>query len=464
MPGDATASDEGAGWSLVAVDLGDGLVVDRLTVRAPTVLDALEATQAVWSTRPLRCLDAPKGGGKTFALSRVTAAGRVLCLTDRAALTGQIAERFHAELRLPSGSDRYSIRAQANVDRLAVTLHTTPRLDARDMSQDVLVMDEVAHCIDTLARGRELRGLRRGEVARATRSLCGRVREGWLAQASLTPADLRTIAGFLRAAGRPERLFHLVVETPVARGCATEASSREVLRDALLVAAGQGPVFYASASRVACETVAEEMTLAGMDPLVISGRTAQDPRAQAWLADPRPELAPVVLVSPSVVSGLSIDTIGGRPAYPDVFLEFPVWPGGLVLDDALQFVARVRGGPRLRFWAPECRATALNAEEQYGVEERIADASARLLHRAPRSGSALDALAAERRAAGDASLAPSPREALARGLVWRRVHARRSRVGWPATGGRSSPRCPRPRPLRAACGGRPRRNAPGRPT
>lgn len=397
--------------------LGGGVVVDRLVVSAADVLSGLERTRAIWARYPLRILDAPKGSGKTFALARVTEARRLVCMTDRVALAQQMAERFGAELRLPGGSDPAAIEEQARVDRLALTLHAAGRLGGRAMGKDVLVVDEAIHCLRTLATGRELRGWARGRADAAFKRAIRESAEVWFAQADWGAGDVRAMVELARQVGRGERVLHIVVEAPELRGAAVEAPSREELRDRLLSAAEAGPVFFAASSRVACEAIEQEARRCGLDPLVVTGRTSHTERVQRWLATPTAELEPFVIVSPSVVSGLSIDTREGAAVYPAVFMEFAAWPGGLVLDDALQFVCRVRGAPELTWWAPARRVTARDADEHYADEVVVADQSAMVLGCQPREGTELDALAAERAATGEASLWPIPRVALARGLA-----------------------------------------------
>ncbi len=399
------------------VQLGGGVVIDRLVVSAADVLSGLESTRGIWARYPLRILDAPKGSGKTFALARVTEGRRLVCMTDRVALAQQMAERFGAELRLPGGSDPAAIEEQVQVERLAVTIHAAARLGGRSMGEDALVVDEAMHCLRTLATGRELRGWARGRVEAAFKRALRGSAEVWFAQADWGAGDVQAMVELTRQAGRGERVLHIVVEAPEVRGAAVEAPTREELRDRLLTAAKAGPVFFAASSRVACEAIEQEARRCGLDPLVVTGRTSHTERVQRWLATPRAELEPFVIVSPSVVSGLSIDAKDGAAAYPCVFLEFAAWPGGLVLDDALQFVCRVRGAPELTWWAPARRVSARDADEHYADEVIVADQSAMVLGCQPREGTELDALAAERAATGEASLWPIPRVALARGLA-----------------------------------------------
>ncbi len=404
------------------VHLGGGVVVDRLVVSATDVLSGLESTRAIWARYPVRILDAPKGAGKTFALARMTARRRLVCMTDRVALAQQMAASFGAELRLPGESDRAAIEQQVHVKRLALTIHAAGRLGERAMGEDVLVVDEAIHCLGTLAKGRELRGWARGRVDVAVKRAVQESAEVWFAQADWGGEDVRAMVELARQAGRAARVLHIVVEVPEMRGNAVEAASRDELRDRLLAAAKLGPVFFAASSRGACETVEQEALRCGFAPLVVTGRTSHTERIQRWLAAPTPALEPFVIVSPSVVSGLSIDTKDGAAAYPSVFLEFAAWPGGLVLDDALQFVCRVRGAPELTWWATAMRVSARDADEHYADEVIVADQSAMVLGCEPRGSTELDALAAERAASGEASLWPMPRLALAKGLArdgWR---------------------------------------------
>ncbi len=409
------------------VQLGAGVVVDRLVVSGPDVLTALETTRAIWERYPLRILDAPKGAGKTFALARVSEGRRLVCMTDRVALAQQMAARFGAELRLPTGSDPAAIAEQARTERLAVTIHAAGRLGQRAMTEDVLVVDEAIHCLGTLANGRELRGWARGRVDGALKRAVRESGEVWLAQAGWRGEDLRAAVDLARQAGRTERVIHVVVAIPQVRGSAMEAPTREGLRNELLTAARVGPVFYAGSSRTACEAIQQEAQRLGLDPLVVTSRTSHTERVQRWLAKPAPELEPFVIVSPSVVSGLSIDTKDGQAAYPSVFLEFLAWPGGPGLDDALQFACRVRGAPALTWWAPPWRLPARTASEHYADELVVADQTAMVLGNEPRGGTELDALAAERTATEEASLCPIPRRALADGLRhdgWRVVECK----------------------------------------
>lgn len=399
------------------VSLAERRLVDVLLVQAPTVLAALESTRETWERYPLRVLDAPKGGGKTYALARVTGT-RAVCVTDRKALAAQIAAGFGGEFRRDPGSTRQAIRGQAEqAPRFSCTLHTTPRLAGRDMRADTLIVDEAIHVLGTLATGAELRGRRRGEVYRAFASAIQRCRDAWFAQAGWDPGELAALVRTVEAAGRGERVLMVVVETPERRGTATEVPNVEALRDAALAAAVVGPVVYASTSRKAGERVQQEAIRRGLAPLVVSARTLHLPRVQAWLA--RPTAAePFVILSPTVVSGLSIDTRpDGSPAYPHVFMEFCTWPGGLSLDDGLQMVARVRGKPTLTWWASSSPLGGQSADEHYEVEGAAAAASARMVGQDAGVGTGLDELAAFRSAANEASLAPSPRDAFIRGLT-----------------------------------------------
>lgn len=408
------------------VDAGGGLRVAVLDVEAPTVLAALEATRATWEAFPLRVLDAPKGGGKTFALARVVGE-RAVCVNDRKALAAQIAERFGAELRREPGSTSRAVRHQAeNAPRLTVTLHTTPRLVGRDVSRDTLVVDEAIHVLRTLATGPELAGQRRGEVYEALLSLVVGARDGWFAQASWEMSDVARLARLLDLAGRRDRLLYVVVRTPEARGPATEIGSPEALRAAAIDAATVGPTLYASTTRAGCEVVAEDARRLGLDPLVVSARTVHRERVRRWLAAPRADAEQFVLISPTIVSGLSIDVrADGSPEYADVFLEARHWPGGLALDDELQIVARVRGRPRLAWYAPRYAIEVRSAADHATDAENLALASARLARVALRAPTGLDELGASCAAATQASHAPTPRDALLAGLL---------RDGWTLTG------------------------------
>lgn len=400
------------------VDGGGGLRVAVLDVAAPTVLAALEATRATWQRFPLRVLDAPKGGGKTWALARVVGE-RAVCVNDRKALVAQIAERFGAEMRRDPGSMPCAVRHQAeNAARIAVTLHTTPRLASRDVGRDTLVVDEAIHVVRTMATGPELAGPRRGEVYEAMLGLLARAGDGWFAQASWEMADVARLARMLDLAGRRDRLLYVVVRTPEERGEANEVGSPEALRAAAIEAAGSGPTLYASTARACCEVVAEDARRLGLDPLVVSARTVHQERVRRWLAAPRSDAEPFVLISPTIVSGLSIDVRpDGSPEYADVFLEARHWPGGLALDDELQIVARVRGRPRLGWWAPRYAVEVRSAEDHAAEAEALAAASARLARVALRAPTGLDELGASCAAATQASHAPTPRDALLAGLT-----------------------------------------------
>ncbi|GDX83206.1 hypothetical protein LBMAG42_50170 [Deltaproteobacteria bacterium] len=409
----------------VGVEVRPGLLADVLRVSAPNVLAALEATREVWERYPVRVLDAPKGGGKTYALARVARA-RAVIVSDRTALTAQIAERFGAELRRDPGSTGRAIHHQAtNAARYAATLHTTPRLFARDVALDTLVIDEAIHVLRTLTTGRELRGHRRGEVESAFRDLIRKSGEVWLAQAGWSADYLSAVALYVARAGRSERVLVVRVQTPEERGIATEAPSAEDLRFQALHAAASGPVVYASTSRKQGERLLAEAVRVGFDPLMVSARTLQQARVQRWLAHPTGSTEPFVILSPTVVSGLSIDARSdGSPEYPRVFMEFRYWPGGLTLDDAQQMVARVRGRPHLVFHAPRtvvCPRTSAAISEE---EEAAASASARLGRYPLSPASNLDSIAAILRAADLASLTPTPRDAFVDGLM---------RDGWQVT-------------------------------
>jgi hypothetical protein len=413
-------------WSFTSdVDAGGGLRLAVLDVAAPTVLAALEATRATWERFPLRVLDAPKGGGKTWALARVVGE-RAVCVNDRKALAAQIAERFGAEMRRDPGSTPCAVRHQAeNAPRIAVTLHTTPRLVGRDVGRDTLVVDEAIHVIRTMATGQELAGPRRGEVYEAMLGLLARVGDGWFAQASWEMADVARLARVLDLAGRRDRLLYVVVRTPEQRGDANEVGSPEALRAAAIEAAGNGPTLYASTARACCEVVAEDARRLGLDPLVVSARTVHHERVRRWLAAPRADAEPFVLISPTIVSGLSIDVrADGSPEYADVFLEARHWPGGLALDDELQIVARVRGRPRLHWHAPRYAVEVRSIEEHAADAETLAAASARLARVTLRAPTGLDELGASCAAATQASHAPTPRDALGAGLA---------RDGWTVT-------------------------------
>jgi hypothetical protein len=150
------------------VDAGAGLRVAVLDVEAATVLAALEATRTTWERFPVRVLDAPKGGGKTWALARVVGECAV-CVNDRKALAAQLAERFGAELPREPGSTACADRHQAeNAPRIAVTLHTTPRLVGQEVGGDTLVVDEA------IARGRAATASPRRPRPGAARTVRGR--------------------------------------------------------------------------------------------------------------------------------------------------------------------------------------------------------------------------------------------------------------------------------------------------
>lgn len=405
-------------WTFTPEADASGLRVAVLDVEAPTVLAALEATRATWERFPLRVLDAPKGGGKTYALARVVGQ-RAVCVNDRKALAAQLAEPFGAELRREPGSTSCAVRHQAeHAPRIAVTLHTTPRLVGRDVGGDTLVVDEAIHVLRTMATGPELAGPRRGEVYAAMLSLLSRARDGWFAQASWEMADVARLARVLDMAGRRDGLLYVVVRTPEERGRAYEIGSPEALRAAAIDAAARGPTLYASTARACCEVVAEDARRLGLDPLVVSARTVHRERVRRWLAAPRADTEPFVLISPTIVSGLSIDVrADGSPEYGDVFLEARHWPGGLALDDELQIVARVRGQPRLSWYAPRYAVEVRRAEEHAADAERLATASARLARVALRAPTGLDELGANCAAATEASHAPTPRDALLAGLA-----------------------------------------------
>jgi len=408
---------------LRGLELVGGCRVDVLTVHAATVLDALEATRETWEAHSTRILSAPKGAGKTFALARVAGA-RVVVVTDRKALASQIAVGFKAEYRLPPGATSSARARQAKTaPRYSCTLHTAPRLDERDMSRDALVIDEASHVLATLATGGELRGARRRVVHDAMARACGGAREIWLAQASWTGASVAAWVRYLEDAGRTARALVVVVVTPEARGPAAEAPNREALREAYLDAAGRGPALFASSSRRACEAVAAGARGRGLSPLVVTSRTLDSPRVAAWLEDPTAAREPHVLLSPAVVSGLSIHRrTDGAPEYPATFLEYVTWPGCPPVDDALQMVARVRGAPSLAWWASASALPTPTADELAEAAARTSSATAWLQGRAGAPAHVLDDLAAEAHAEAAASLGPTPRDALAGGLArdgWR---------------------------------------------
>ena len=407
------------GWALEeGVEVGPGLLVDELRIDAANVLDALKATQEVWERYPVRVLDAPKGGGKTYALARV-ARSRLVLINDRKALTAKNAERFDAEMRRDPGSTPAAIHHQAtNAARYAATLHTTPRLFARDVANDDLIVDEAIHVLRTLLSGRELKGPRRSEVESAFRGLIANSGGVWLAQAGWSADYLGAVLRYLARAGRSGRVLVVRVQTPEERGVATEAPSPEDLRCRALDAASRGPVVYASTSRKQGERVRAEAARMGLNPLVVSARTLHTSRVQRWLARPTAAAEPFVILSPTVVSGLSIDARSdGSPEYPQVFMELRHWPGGLTLDDAQQMVARVRGQPRLTFHAPSTVVHLRTPNAISDEDEAAASASARLGRRALRPASSLDGIAAILRAADMASLAPTPRDAFIGGLM-----------------------------------------------
>jgi hypothetical protein len=413
-----------ASWSIhPGLELAGGPRVDVLTVHAATVLDALEATRDTWGAYSTRILSAPKGAGKTFALARV-AGPRVVVVTDRRALASQVAEGFRAEYRLPSHATSSARARQATTaPRYSCTLHTVPRLDERDVSRDALVIDEASHVLGTLATGGELRGGRRRVVHDSLARTCARARELWLAQASWTGASASAWVRYLEGAGRTARALVVAVVTPEARGPAAEAANREALREAFLDAAAVGPALFASTSRLACEAVAAAARARGLAPLVVTGRTLDSPRVAAWLANPTAVREPCVLLSPAVVSGLSIHRrADGAPEYPSTSLEYVTWPGCPPVDDALQMVARVRGVPSLSWWATASALPTPTADELAEAAERTSLATAWLQGRPVAPAHVLDGLAAEAHAEAAASLGPTPRDALAAGLArdgWR---------------------------------------------
>jgi hypothetical protein len=90
------------------------------------------------------------------------------------------------------------------------------------------------------------------------------------------------LARLLDLAGRRDRLLHMVVRTPEARGPAVEVGTPEALR----AAATRGPTLYASTTRACCEVVAEDARRLGLDPLVVSARSVHHERVRRWLAAP----------------------------------------------------------------------------------------------------------------------------------------------------------------------------------
>ncbi len=400
---------------MVGVDLGGGIFIDRLIVRSPAVLAALAGEAEVWSQYPVRILDAPKGSGKTSALAALTARGRLVCVVDRSAAVAAMSSKFNATTHAPAASSRFK-QTFADIDRIALTPYKMGVLSKR-WAGGVLVIDEARRCIGTLARGIGLMGLLRGSVYGALLQALRDADEVWCAEADWADRDVRAMAELVRRARPSTRLLHIVVEMHQRRGTAIEQPNWAALRDVAIEAAATHPVFYASSSCMACEIVAAEMVHLGMDPLVVTARTTQKARVAEWLCDPSPDREPVVIVSPSLVSGVSVGKITASRTYSHVFLEFSTWPGGPVLEDALQFACRVRGTPDLEWWAAPGQPDAKETKEHYADEQAIAQASAALLGGRARAGTELDRLVAERAGAAAASLRPAPRVAVAAGLT-----------------------------------------------
>jgi hypothetical protein len=328
---------------------------------------------AVKSRYRIICIRGPKGTGKTTLVRDAFPTGRLVYVTDRVALVESSASKLKAEPYNLHGLDHAKKAKQARVtDRLATTVQSLHWLRERPLQHDVLVIDEIAHCLRTLAEAtRDDSTGRKGGISPTTRVTLLRYLLNAVANANrvlLLDADLAPwmVMILARLAGISlDACLFIDMRNGPTRGTANEYATPGALRASFVELLdivdqsreeGQGITLYTTSSIINAKAVFKRLEDRWGDKyrmLLVTSETRADQAQQAWFDQPQVEdegtLYDVVVMSPVGSTGLSLDEVSeGIPAFVEVYHHGQVHD--LHPDDHRQHIARVRGRPDVHYW------------------------------------------------------------------------------------------------------------------
>lgn len=293
---------------------------------------------------------APMGAGKTQRVGAPWVAearkhGTVMAICHRVSLVSEMSAR----LDLPH-YQKASPEDILDAGGVAVCL---PSIAARLVSEvmpqpDFVFIDEVAQVLRFL-ESKDTCSTSMADAEGVFDALVRIIRNAKAVLVADAGIDTRTV-DFLRHCRPNERLELVKMDpTPVQKTARVYASAdpggqttkARVLDDVLIEIAGGGKAFVACESRNMVEDVARVLEADGHNVLAVTAKNKDGERQRAFLADAdaASRLYDVVIVSPAVVSGISIEHKGA----PHFTLGAFIGAGQtMVPADAMQQIARVR--------------------------------------------------------------------------------------------------------------------------
>ena len=389
--------------------------LDVLEVFADDVEAALARIGRHLHGRRCIMMSAPMGSKKTGAMGARHATGRLLAVSHRVALVENLAARLDLKGRLAQSGPEARLQGRT-APRLAITVQALQRCAERDFVADAVLVDEFAQVFDSVVLG-NVHPTRRGQILRVFLKMLATAGRVWLADAFLDEELAKVMAKLIRASGAVDRPLLLIVRTPLRPRPAIELPNREAVLGRVVMAGWLNQrILVTSTSKADLERLSEVLRSRGIDHLLVTSRTAGRPEVREWCACPDGRW-PVVLASPSISSGVSIEPgADGLPIFDEVCHVGVVHESPL--SDHIQMTGRARGAPVVSYWvsrqAPP-RPTSPLVEGR--ALERLASATAARLGHASPPPNLVDALGAWRAARGAGSWLPDPRSAMAHALT-----------------------------------------------
>jgi hypothetical protein len=318
------------------------------------------------SGRGIYLIKAEKGVGKTYGLSQMLKddPGRLLVVTHRISLTNAVASQFGATSYQEESMDAaYRLRAQK---RLAICYDSLHKLDQQ--YYHTVVIDEVTQlmrhvkamtveqkyiCLNVLKsvlRGAHRVFLMDADLTTDFLNLLLDPQQGCLPRAKLilvankylpAKAQNRTIRVLKTMDGKPDETMlsqEMLACAKAGEGFFYAAnSSTDVIRKAALLLKGLG---YRG------DTLSKEHFMTevnGRRVITITGDNSSEPEVRAFVADINGAIREndILLASPSMGTGVSINAIDGQPRFTRTFARFTKRAGN-VSRDCAQHLARVR--------------------------------------------------------------------------------------------------------------------------
>lgn len=288
--------------------------------------------------RGVLAIRSPKGSGKTERLADLVAQNKrhqrsTLLIGHRVHLLRNLTERTKL--------DNYQDLEEGFLTAYSAVCLNSLASRSYGPSYDTVIIDESEQVLQTLI-GDHLKGIR-NEVFIAFHEHIKNARLVVVLDADLSPLTLEVLR-LLRAEHPDERAVGVINTYPIGANRTTRhyMDRYHLLHDAIEAALDGEKVYYATNSINRATTVARIMETLGKEVLLVTSETGEKEHVRAFIEHPAAEAIKydVLVTSPTLSTGVSIDAYKGKHHFTRVYGEFGLNPGTFL--DADQALSRVR--------------------------------------------------------------------------------------------------------------------------